>query len=92
VPTLSISVSSSTVASRTRSYTIPDADLQSVIDWGKVSFASSLSTAPTNNQIMLRGCKAGSLARRWRSINSRQTRRLGGDSQRTISNERQQTP
>jgi hypothetical protein len=29
-----------------------DADLQSVIDWGKASFASSLSTAPTNNQVM----------------------------------------
>jgi hypothetical protein len=52
MPTLSISVSSSTVASGTRTYNITDADLQSVIDWGKASFASSLSTAPTNNQVM----------------------------------------
>jgi hypothetical protein len=52
MPTLSISVSSSTVALGSRTYTLTDADLQSVMDWARSAYASSLSTSPTNNQIM----------------------------------------
>jgi hypothetical protein len=50
--TISISVSGTTVATGTRNYTISDADLQSVLDWAAVFFASSLSSAPTNAQIL----------------------------------------
>jgi hypothetical protein len=50
--TISISVSGTTVATGARNYTINDGDLQSVLDWARTFFASALSSAPTNTQIL----------------------------------------
>jgi hypothetical protein len=50
--TITVSVSGTTVTTGSRSYTISDNDLQTVLEWGAVFFASSLSTAPSNAQIL----------------------------------------
>lgn len=36
-----------------KSYTVSDGDLQNVLNWAQVAFASSLSTSATNAQIMV---------------------------------------
>ena len=51
--TITFSVTGSTVVTGTKSYTINDTDTQSVLSWATSAFASQLSTAPTNQQILL---------------------------------------
>jgi hypothetical protein len=51
--TLTIDLSGSAVVTGSQSYTINDTDVQSVLDWATAAFATQLSTAPTNQQIML---------------------------------------
>ena len=50
--TLSISLSGSGVVNGSKNYTVSDADIQRVLDWAKVAFASSLPTNPTNGQVL----------------------------------------
>lgn len=55
--TLTISVNGSAISGLTtnpsKSYTVSDADLQKVLDWAAVAFASQLPPTPTSSQILL---------------------------------------
>ncbi len=55
--TLIISLNGSAITGLTsnpsKSYTVSDTDLQNVLNWAQVAFATQLSTAPTNPQILL---------------------------------------
>ena len=51
--TLSITLSGSAVVNGTKSYTVSDADTQTVLNWAQGAFASSLPQSPTNTQILL---------------------------------------
>ena len=51
--TLTIQLSGSAVVNGTKSYTVSDADTQTVLTWAEGAFASSLPQSPTNTQILL---------------------------------------
>ena len=58
--TITISLSGSAITGLTtgsgpiqKAYTVSDAQLQQVLNWAQVAFATQLSTAPTNPQIMV---------------------------------------
>ncbi len=51
--TLSISITGSTIVTGTKNYTVNDTNVQNVLDWARVNYATALSTAPTNQQILL---------------------------------------
>jgi hypothetical protein len=51
--TLTISLSGSALVNGSKSYTISDADVQSLLDWATVNYASALPLTPTDQQILL---------------------------------------
>jgi len=51
--TLAISVSGSALVNASKSYTINDADLQTLLSWAQVSYANALPVNPTSQQILL---------------------------------------
>ena len=51
--TLTISITGSTVVSGSKSYTATDASIQRLLIWAASRYATVLSTAPTNAQIMV---------------------------------------
>lgn len=55
--TVTISLNGSAItgltSNPTKTYTVTDADLQSVLNWAAVAFAGSLPPTPTNAQILL---------------------------------------
>jgi hypothetical protein len=50
--TLTVQLSGSGVVTGTKSCTVSDGDLQSVLNWAATAFASSLPQSPTNQQIL----------------------------------------
>lgn len=64
--TITISLSGSSITGLTtgsgpiqKLYTITDTDLQSVLNWAQSAFASSLSTSPSNAQILVAWLNSG---------------------------------
>ena len=54
--TLTISLSGSAIVTGSKSYTVSDADIQALLDWGQANYASVLPqppATPTNAQILL---------------------------------------
>lgn len=50
--TLTINLTSGPVTG-SKSYTISDADVQSLLDWAAAAYANTLPVTPTNGQVML---------------------------------------
>jgi hypothetical protein len=51
--TLTISLSGSGVINGSKTYTVSDADITSLLQWAVSNYASALPLTPTNSQILL---------------------------------------